>query len=269
MSGDETTQDGLKTGDSPMTGGARSSAPAAKVAADKDSSSKKSKRIVLVPYPKFVFMYPTLLVALIATITLYFGGYRAVNPDTDTLPVVMTGLFLGVMMANMFVIVFDFPRATSLTLVFVAISLALGFWVLMIARPSLLPSIAALITKVRPVANTSFFCCITIAMFLMYIAVFIKVRFDYWELSSNELLHHHGFLSDLKRYPAPNLRVDKEINDVFEYMLLGAGRLILHPSTEKRAIVLDNILFVSARESELTRELGSLRVRIGGDSDDK
>ena len=140
------------------------------------------------------------------------------------------------------------------------------FWMLMIVKPSLLPSIAALITKVRPVANTSFFCCITIAMFLMYIAIFIKVRFDYWELSSNELLHHHGFLSDLKRYPAPSLRVDKEINDVFEYMLLGAGRLILHPASEKRAIVLDNILFVSARERELTREMGSLRVKIGGNS---
>ena len=93
-------------------------------------------------------------------------------------------------------------------------------------------------------------------------AIFLKVRFDYWELSNNELLHHHGFLSDLKRYPAPNLRVDKEINDVFEYMLLGAGRLILHPSTEKRAIVLDNILHVSEKEKQLTRMLGSIKVQI-------
>ena len=81
--------------------------------------------------------------------------------------------------------------------------------------------------------------------------------------SQNELLHHHGILSDLKRYPAPNLRVDKEINDVFEFMLLGAGRLILHPTTEKRAIVLDNILFVSDKERELTKMLGSIKVQIG------
>ena len=70
----------------------------------------------------------------------------------------------------------------------------------------------------------------------------------------------------MKRYPAPNLRVDKEINDVFEFMLLGAGRLILHPTTEKRAIVLDNILFVGRREQELTRMLGSIKVKIGSDS---
>ncbi len=226
----------------------------------------QTNRILLVPYPKFVFMYPTLIVTAIATVILYIGGYHAIDPTTDPLPVVMTGLFLVVMMANMFVIVFDFPRATSLTLVFIVTTIALGFWLLVLAKPDFLPSIQPLVTAVRPAANATFFLCITIAMLLMYVAVFISVRFNYWELRNNELLHHHGILSDLKRYPAPNLRVDKEINDVFEYMLLGAGRLILHPSTEKRAIVLDNILFVSDKERELTKMLGSIKVQVGSDS---
>ena len=263
MSADETNQDEL-----PTTPTKTSDPAGADNASEKEKTSHKKAHIYLVPYPKFVFMYPTLIVATIAAFVLYFGGYRAVDPDTSTVPVVMTGLFLVVMMANMFILVFDFPRATSLTLIFIAISFAMGLWMLSIVKPSLLPTIGGWISSLRPVANTAFFGCITLAMFLMYIAIFIKVRFDYWELSSNELLHHHGFLSDLKRYPAPNLRVDKEINDVFEFMLLGAGRLILHPSTEKRAIVLDNVLFVSDKERELTRMLGSLKVKIGGDSGD-
>lgn len=233
---------------------------------EKTSSAKKTKSILLVPYPKFVFMYPTLIVATMATIILYLGGYHAVDPTTQTLPVVMTGLFLVVMMANMFVIVFDFPRATSLTLVFIITTIMLGLWMLVLAKPDFLPSIEHLVSAVRPAANATFFLCISIAMVLMYGAVLISVKFNYWELRSNELLHHHGILSDLKRYPAPNLRVDKEINDVFEFMLLGAGRLILHPTTEKRAIVLDNILFVGDKERELTKMLGSIKVQIGSDS---
>lgn len=229
-------------------------------------SAKKTKSILLVPYPKFVFMYPTLIVATMATIILYLGGYHAVDPTTQTLPVVMTGLFLVVMMANMFVIVFDFPRATSLTLVFIITTVMLGMWMLLLAKPDFLPSIEHLVSAIRPAANATFFLCISIAMVLMYGAVLISVKFNYWELRSNELLHHHGILSDLKRYPAPNLRVDKEINDVFEFMLLGAGRLILHPTTEKRAIVLDNILFVGDKERELTKMLGSIKVQIGSDS---
>ncbi|TWT83304.1 hypothetical protein CA13_47690 [Planctomycetes bacterium CA13] len=234
--------------------------------ADVPKKASRSNSILLVPYPKFIFMYPTLIVAAVAAIVLSMGGYTTIDPATQNLPVVMTSIFLAVVMANMFVIIFDFPRATSLTLVFVIATFIMGLWIFALAKPGALPTFESLFFVVRPAANATFFVCITAAMILMYVAVFISVRFNYWELRNNELLHHHGFLSDLKRYPAPNLRVDKEINDVFEFMLLGAGRLILHPSTEKRAIVLDNILFVGNKERELTRMLGSIKVQIGGDS---
>lgn len=230
------------------------------------SSSSKSNRILLVPYPKFIFMYPTLIMAAICSVVLYFGDYHAIDPATDNLPVVMTGLFMTVLIANMFILVFDFPRATSLTLVFIATTALLGLWVLSNLGMNVLPTLEGFLSNLRPAANDTFFVCIFLAMTLMYIAIFISVRFNYWELRHNELLHHHGILSDLKRYPAPNLRVDKEINDVFEYMLLGAGRLILHPTTEKRAIVLDNILFVSEKEKKLTKTLGSIKVQLGTDS---
>ncbi|QDV82589.1 hypothetical protein [Stieleria magnilauensis] len=229
------------------------------------SGGSQKKRIYLVPYPKFIFMYPTLIISTLATLVLWAGGHSIADPS-ETVPVVMTGIFLCVMMANLFIIVFDFPRATSLTLVFIVTTVAMGVWMLFLTRPDLLPAVGDWIKRIRPVANTTFFLCTTIGMTLMYIAVFVSTKFNYWELSNNELLHHHGLLSDLKRYPAPNLRVDKEINDVFEYMLLGAGRLILHPTTEKRAIVLDNILFVGKKEDQMTRMLGSIKVKIGDDS---
>jgi hypothetical protein len=97
---------------------------------------------------------------------------------------------------------------------------------------------------------------------LMYVGVFVKIRFDYWEVRPNELLHHHGFLSSLERYSAPNLRISKEIDDVFEYMLLRCGRLILHPSNEPRAHVLDNVLNIDSKEKAITQMLGALQVQI-------
>jgi hypothetical protein len=244
----------------PATSGSTSSS------GDSGKSSNHSNSVLLVPYPKFIFMFPTLIVSLIATIVLYFGGYHSVDPSTQSVPVAMTGLFLIVMLVNMFIIVFDFPRATSLTLLFVISTIGLGLWMLTILQPELLPTFTNWLSGIRPVANTTFFVCISIAMMVMYASIFLSARLNYWELSNNELLHHHGFLSDLKRYPAPNLRVDKEINDVFEFMLLGAGRLILHPSGENRAIVLDNVLFVSKKERELTRVLSTIKVQIKQDS---
>ena len=175
---------------------------------------------------------------------------------------VITGLFFVVLMINTFILVFDFPRATSLTSSR-CVSPRLLEFVDFGDRKTLAPTGHRGSGNDGPTCRECFlFICTSIGMACLYGAIFLKVRFDYWELSNNELLHHHGFLSDLKRYPAPNLRVDKEINDVFEYMLLGAGRLILHPSTEKRIIVLDNILHVSEKEKQLTRMLGSIKVQI-------
>ena len=105
-----------------------------------------------------------------------------------------------------------------------------------------------------------------LGMLFLYTVVMISRRFDYWEVRGNELLHHHGLLSDLERFSAPNLRIDKEINDVFEYMLLRSGRLILHPSQERRAIVLDNVFFINDKEEKITKMLGALQVRVRTDS---
>ena len=102
-------------------------------------------------------------------------------------------------------------------------------------------------------------------MIFLYLCVLVSRRFDYWEVKGNELLHHHGFLSNLERFSAPNLRIDKEINDVFEYLLLRSGRLIIHASNERRAIVLENVLFINDKEERITKMLGALQVRVRTD----
>jgi hypothetical protein len=101
----------------------------------------------------------------------------------------------------------------------------------------------------------------------VYASVVVSVQFDYWEVRPNELLHHHGVLSDLERFAAPNLRIDKEINDVFEYWLMRSGRLILHPSNERRAIVLENVLRINRKEQQITSMLGVLQVEMRPDTD--
>lgn len=87
----------------------------------------------------------------------------------------------------------------------------------------------------------------------IFAASFLTLSFDYWEVRANEILHHHGFLSNLERRATPNLRLDNEINDLFEYMLLQSGRLILQPANE-RAIILDNVPFIKKKEAQIMKE---------------
>jgi len=220
--------------------------------------------IYLVPYPKIVFLYPTFLVAIVAAIWMGVTGRQSVGPQ-DVTAVIITWVFLGVMAVNIMVLSFDFPRATSLTMMFLFAAIVLGAILTVTLRPGLLPRATGLLQTVRPVANSTFFAVVSFLFAIVYAAVLLSVRFDYWEVRPNELLHHHGVLSDLKRFSAPNLRIDKEINDVFEYLLLGSGRLILQPSGERRAVILDNVLFISKKEVAITRMLGALQVEVRGE----
>lgn len=223
--------------------------------------SSVPKQIYLVSYPKAVFLYPTFLAALVAAFYMMFTG----NEDTHNAHIVALA-FLAIFAVNLVVISFDFPRTTSLTLFFFLVAVGVGLWFLFSSRPDMLPFVGQMISSLRPLANATFYFFFAGLLALIYIGVLITVQFDYWEVRPNELLHHHGILSDLERFSAPNLRIDKEINDVFEYMLLRSGRLILHPSNERRAIVLENVFFINRKETELTKMLGALQVQVRTDS---
>lgn len=228
-----------------------------------DKPAAEVKKIYLISYPKIVFLYPTFFAALLAGFLIYFGG--EVDVQHSRSGEVATLIFLGVLTLNLCVVTFDFPRTTSLTLFFFIAMLVMGAFLTFSYQPDLLPVAGDILQHLRPWANHEFFFMIATILFCFYLAVLVAVRYDYWEVRPNELLHHHGFLSDLKRYPAPNLRIDKEINDVFEYMLLRSGRLILHARHETRAIVLDNVLFINRKEQLLTKMLGALQVSVRDD----
>lgn len=220
------------------------------------ASRESTKPIILVSYPKIVMLYPTFIVALIAGIATLLLAADSVHHQTIGV------MFLAVTGINMVVLAFDFPRTTSLNLFFVFLVLIMGTILTSVYVPNLLPALTNVLKKINPTANATFYFCFVAILTILYIAMMINVRFDYWEVRPNELLHHHGVLSNLERYSAPNMRISKEIVDVFEYMLLRSGRLIIHPSNEPRAFVLDNVLGINKKETAITKMLGALQVQV-------
>ncbi|MFO7905912.1 MAG: hypothetical protein R6U98_24850 [Pirellulaceae bacterium] len=85
-------------------------------------------------YPKIVFLYPTVLMSLAAAIYLSFAG-QPDTPDTDA--VVLSVVFLCVWVTNLVVLGFDFPRATSLSLVFLFVMVVMGCVLLSVLKPIL------------------------------------------------------------------------------------------------------------------------------------
>ncbi len=233
----------------------------------KARGSDEGNRIILISYPKVVYLYPSYLMGILLSIWMWLGvGEDTFNTENKA-AVFATWLFLGVFGTNLIVLSFDFPRTAWLTLIFVLVALLLGVILLSTYYPALLPAIGQFVASIRPLANSTFYAVFVAIMTLIYVAVFCSVQFDYWEVRPNELLHHHGIMADLERFPAPNLRVTKEINDVFEYLLLGAGRLVLRPSGEQRPIILDNVPFIGRKEEAITRMLSALQVKVAEEND--
>lgn len=237
----------------------KASPPAEKPASQPPSS------IFLVPYPKVILLYPILLASIGAAIAMHvLGGAGDQVPGRGA--VMVAEIFLGVMAVNLVILAFDFPRTTSLTLFFFVVAIVMGFILLVTFKPGIVPFLKDTLDQLHPAANATFYWGVAIVITAIYLAVFVSIRFDYWEIRPNELLHHHGILSNLERLSAPNMRIEKEINDVFEYFLLRSGRLILHSSDDRKPIILDNVPFIDRKESQVTQMLGALQVQIRKDS---
>jgi hypothetical protein len=231
-----------------------STAPAATAAKTQDDGEKP---IFLISYPKIILLYPTFFAALVAGIVSEFV------PEDGVIAQSLGWIFLWLFALNIVVLSFDFPRTTSLTFFFLVMAAVFGLFLLSNYKPDLFPQFYSVIKQIKPHANSTFYFMFAGILGIIYVFVFtITIRFDYWEVRPNELLHHHGFLASLERFSAPNLRITKEIDDVFEYLLLGSGRLVLHPTNEPRAFVLDNVPFISSKEARITKMLGALQVQV-------
>ena len=278
--------------------GAISMAPDSKPTATNANTSMRTenKGIRVFTYPKVIFMFPTLIVALICGIGMWIIGGTSQDPSkshTVTSAVTVNGtqsateaptmarherfntpqnlfgvLFLGVFAFNLLIMAIDFPRFTIVAVMLLAAFLV--FFILWLGAAfnlQLMVAVRSLMEKIYVFANTGFYFMVAAIMSVILLIVYATRYLDYWQILPNEILHHHGPLSDLERFPTMNLKFDKEIPDVLEYFFLGSGRLVLHVTEERKAIVLDNVLFITSVENALKNLMSRMEVRVTTDQE--
>lgn len=216
------------------------------------TAPKEPEWVVIRPYPKSVFLYPLALTALACGLMSAFGFGE---------PRHLGFIFCLVFFFNVILMSFEFTRHVSLALVlslFVLVLLGL----LLNRRIAVFHFMQTTYERLDLRANAEFYFAIAAAYVFILAGIFIDTRMDYWEVRGNEVLHYHGFLGDVERFPAPSLKMRKEINDVFEYLLLLSGRLTLYPAGSDHPIVLDNVPHINKIEDRIEEMLDSMRVTI-------
>jgi hypothetical protein len=267
----------------------------------------RDQGIRIFTFPKLIFIFPMLVTSLICGVGMSLIGDRTQDPlkrqaavkakagethpdakataataDASTgdgkvvaphqrfnTPQNLLGvLFLGILAFNLLILGIDFPRFSVLA-IFLLVLLAtfILLWIGAYFNYDLMEPTRWLQGKIYVLANAEFYYMTALIIAINFLIIYVTRWLDYWEILPNEILHHHGPLSDLERLPTLNLKFDKEIPDVFEFLFLGAGRLVLHVTEERKAIVLDNVLFINHKEQALKKLMSRLEVRVTTDQE--
>lgn len=211
------------------------------------------KPVKLWTWPKIVFLYPSLLAAIVAALGMTFLPGEAVSWGI---------VFLAVFLVNATVMAFDFPRTASLNLLLLIVALLLGGVLINLHVVVFWPALQDLTRLVGPTASAQFYALFAgILAFVYLVVLVIDFRFDYWLIYPNEIVRRQGLLGNVSRYPAPGLELQKEVTDVFEYVMFRSGRLIIQP-TKGPPIVLDTVFRIDDKVAKIQGLLDAISVEV-------
>ena len=232
--------------------------PAAPLPPSKDTGvppGAHHKNVIIRPYPKIVFFYPTFIVATACWIISMFLDVESAKWGT------LGAVFMCTLIMNLLVFSFDFSRIKSITLFILSITIVLAvLWA--DTKWEVTGALGNIFRGIDIRMNTQFYGFMSAALFFCLILVLINTRFNYYEVNHREILHHHGYLGDVTRMPTQGLLLNKEIYDLMEFILLRSGRLIFLPATSREAVVIDNVINVNVVEDRIKDLLSVVAVRL-------
>lgn len=211
------------------------------------------RAIRLWSWPKIIFYVPVMVASFVCALGSTFWPDRAALWGT---------IFIVVFLINTVIMGFDFPRTSSLNLVLAILVLLLGGFLVNQQVYTFWDGLQNLASRIRPEMNNHFYWLFGGILAIVYLIVWIvDFRFNYWLIFPNEIIHKHGILGNVDRYPAPGLEMRSEITDVFEYAMLRSGRLIIQP-TKGPPIVLDTVMNLDRKQEQIQALLDALAVEI-------
>jgi hypothetical protein len=214
--------------------------------------------VIIRPWPKVVFLYPTFVCATIFFFLSWIGVGKVEGQAGSS---VLGNLFMLVLLFNLLVFSFDFSRIKSITIVIAIVAVVLlVLWG--DTKADVTGFLGRVFHSIDIQMNSAFYGFLSAGLGLLLLLVFINTRFNYYEINAREILHHHGYLGDIQRWSTEGLEMNKEIADVVEFLLMRSGRLIFRPATSKTAIVLDNVANVNQIESDVNDLLSVVAVRM-------
>ncbi|NVM02745.1 MAG: hypothetical protein HWN67_10435 [Candidatus Helarchaeota archaeon] len=231
--------------------------------------------VILRTYPKIIFFWPTALASAILGLLAQFIPLMNVPPiDLLYQLTVANGLavdlkiILGIIWfanfaGNLFIVSFEYNSAKVVALVLAVVVGVLGAILVMAYIPDVGQGLPKFSINDFPLTMSwAFYYSIAGLFGFVFAFIWIEKRWDYYKITSQDIVHKSGIFGDLERYPAPNIHIHKRISDVFEYLLLKSGELTIIPAQRTSVIHLPNVLNINEKEKHIHEILGTLAVEV-------
>lgn len=210
------------------------------------------ERVIIRPLPKIALFWPVLVCALLCTLGMYLSPEYARGWGRT---------FQTVFFLNVFVMAFDFTAVAAMALIMFVVAVGLLASLVEYRLYDYLPLLAGWLDEMSPRANIWFYALIATGLVIVFAGIWlVSSRFNYWEVTHNEIVHHVGVRDEVRRYSTEHLRMQKEITDVFELALLRSGRLVFYAAGMQEAIVLENVRGINGIELRIQELLQAIRV---------
>lgn len=210
-------------------------------------SDQVLESIKIVGLPKGSILWPTGVAALI------LGILGWLNDSNENF---YSTIFLVVFTLNLLVLFYDFSRGVVVGI----FGMLFGIIALLISFDVSLPLGDTVEEGIAGASGPFLMIFGAVLMIIMITAYWFKRSFDYFIVSSNEIVKKQGILGDAERYNAPNVSTETNIPDVFESLILfGSGNLIINTKSG-RSYLIENVPRINAVDKKLTELLGRIEV---------
>lgn len=225
----------------------------------KVTESKVVDKVVIRGYPKVVLFWPMLAISVVF---FFLGG--GVSDEPIVSASALAWWWLLVFSGNLMIHTFDFGRNNFVAAIAIGGVSLLGLWVWDLqTETEVYGSIFQFFRDHEIAMHANFYAAIAGIFSVMIFCAWLTTRFNYWILMPNRVTHKRGLLGDERHYATINMVVDKEIPDVFEWILFGSGRLVFKPGTgsdQHQSLIVDNVFRVGSIEKRVHEFLGIIKV---------
>lgn len=204
-------------------------------------------------YPKIIYMWPTWVFSFIVwIISLFYAQAEFVGVGLQSIG----WIWIGVMTFNFFVIAFEFSAGKFLVILLVIFAFLIAMFTV--------PQIQTYINVPNLALNGTFYLTFTIIFTIIFGLLWISRRFNYLEISHQQISYHVGILADERRYPAPSCHFEKITEDVFERVMPPfCAKLVMKTEKGEIAEIMPCVPRINKRLSDIKKILDHLKVIQG------